>query len=130
VNHYRQPLEHHVLRVLGHLPVAEVTVADLRRLIDQVGRKGLAPPTVAAVVKVLSGLLRYGIRLGILEHNPVRDLDREDRPSSGRVTEPRYLTPAEVGRLLGAMTDTFRPGCRRVCVRGTPYLRGAWPDPG
>jgi integrase len=54
-------------------------------------------------------VLKYGIREGVVEHNPVRDLDREDRPSVQRVSEPRYLTPEELGRLLARMTDTFRP---------------------
>ena len=67
-------------------------MGDVRRLIDSVSGKGLAPGTVASVLNILSGLLRYGIRVGVVEHNAVRDLDREDRPSVQRVTEPRYLT--------------------------------------
>jgi site-specific recombinase XerC len=81
----------------------------VRRLIDVVSGKGLAPPTVASLVNLLSGLLRYGIRAGVVERNPVPDLDRDDRPSAKRQTEPRYLTSEQVTSLLGRMTDTFRP---------------------
>jgi hypothetical protein len=31
----------------------------------------------------------------------VRDLDRDDRPGSKRQTEPRYLTAADLDRILG-----------------------------
>lgn len=36
------------------------------------------------------GLLRYAVKGGHLERNPVHDLDRDDRPGPGRLTEPRY----------------------------------------
>ena len=45
----------------------------------------------------------------MVERNVVRDLDRDDRPGAGRLTEPRYLTADQVARLLAQMGDTFRP---------------------
>jgi hypothetical protein len=42
VIHYRQQIEHHLIPVLGHLPVNEVNVVDVRRLIDHASGKGLA----------------------------------------------------------------------------------------
>jgi len=131
VNHYRQQVEQHVVPVLGHLAAAELNLGDVRRLIDLASAKGLAPSTVAAAVNILSGLLRYGIRVGVVEHNPVRDLDRDDRPSVGRMTEPRYLTSEEVGRLLGRMTDTFRPiaaTCALAGLRVSEALGLTWGD--
>ena len=128
---YRQRLEQHIVPVLGHLAAGEVNLGDVRRLIDVVSAKGLAPGTVTSVVNILSGLLRYGIRVGVVEHNPVRDLDREDRPSVQRVTEPRYLTSEEVGRLLGRMTDTFRPiaaCCALAGLRVSEALGLTWGD--
>jgi integrase len=106
---YRQRLDQHIVPVLGHLPVADLNVGDIRRLIDQVSGKGLAPPTVLSTINITSGLLRYGMRVGVTDRNPVRDLDRDDRPSAKRQSEPRYLTSDEVTSLLGRMTDTFRP---------------------
>jgi integrase len=81
----------------------------LRRLIDKVSAKGLAPATVVSTINMTSGLLRYGIRVGVTDRNPVRDLDRDDRPSAKRQSEPRYLTSEQVTSLLGRMTNTFRP---------------------
>jgi integrase len=93
--------------------------------------KGLAPPTVASLVNLLSGLLRYGMRAGVVERNPVRDLDRDDRPSVKRQTEPRYLTSEQVTSLLGRMTDTFRPiaACFALAgLRASEALGLTWAD--
>jgi integrase len=131
VDLYRQRVEQHVVPALGHLAAGEVNLGDVRRLIDVVSAKGLAPGTVTSVVNILSGLFRYGIRVGVAERNPVRDLDRDDRPSVKRVTEPRYLTSEEVTSLLGRMTDTFRPiaaCCALAGLRVSEALGLTWAD--
>jgi integrase len=114
---YRQRLEQHVLPELGHRHVADVQLADVRRLVDRLGAGGLAPSTVTSVVGILSGLLRYAVKGGQLERNPVRDLDRDDRPGTGRLTEPRYLGPDELEALFGRLGDTFGP-IVAVCTYG------------
>jgi len=106
---YRQRLDLHICKEFGQRPADSLTVADVRRLIDVLGRKILSPSTVTSTVNILSGLLRFGTKAGVVERNPVRDLDRDDRPGSARVSEPRYLDIAEVDLLLGKLSDTFRP---------------------
>jgi integrase len=55
-------------------------------------------------------MFRHGVRdLGALPRNPVRDLDRGDRPSGKRQSEPRYLSVEEVEALLARMSDQSRP---------------------
>jgi integrase len=105
---YRQTLDRYVLPTLGPLPIDEVDLAELRRLIDKLGAK-LAPNTVTGAVNVTSSVLRHAVRKGLVERNPVRDLDRDDRPGVKRQTEPRYLSADEVRLLLSKMGDTFRP---------------------
>jgi integrase len=114
---YRQRLEDRILPDLGHLAAGEVRLTDLRRLVDKLGAAGLAPSTVTNTVNIVSGLFRFGLKSGVVERNPVRDLDRDDRPGTKRLTEPRYLTAAEIERLLGKLTDTFRPVVA-VCTFG------------
>jgi integrase len=106
---YRQRLDDRILPELGHLPAGEVRLADLRRLVDRLGAAGLAPTTATGTINIVSGLFRFGVKSGVLERNPVRDLDRDDRPGTKRLTEPRYLTAAEIERLLARLTNTFRP---------------------
>jgi integrase len=54
----------------------------------------------------------------LIAHNPVRDLDRDDRPGTARLSEPRYLTPAELELLLRKMGDTFRPVAATLAYAG------------
>ena len=128
---YRQRLDRHVVPALGQLAVAEVTVADVRRLVDRLGRAGLAPGTVTSVVNITSGLFRFAVKDGLAERNPVRDLDRDDRPGVARLTEPRYLTAAEVEALLANMSDVFRPvaaACAFAGLRVSEALGLRWRD--
>jgi integrase len=126
---YRQRLEQHIIPALGHRPVADVALADVRRLVDQLGAADLAPSTVTGIVSILSGLLRFAVKSGQLERNPVRDLDRDDRPGVARVSEPRYLTADELEGLLGKLTDTFRgpvAACTYAALRISEALGLRW----
>jgi integrase len=128
---YRSRYLKHIDPLLGSRPLSELTVHDVRRLIDVVAAKDLSPSTINGTVNILSGLFRFGIKSGQTERNPVRDLDRDDRPSGGRVTEPRYLAPDELERLFGAMTDTFRPvavTCALAGLRISEALGLRWRD--
>jgi integrase len=128
---YRQRLEQHIIPALGSRAADHVIVTDVRRLIDKLGRDGLAPSTVTSTVGILSGLFRYGVKNSVLKRNVVRDLDRDDRPGTGRLSEPRYLTPAEIARLLGNLSETFRPVvavCTFAALRISEVLGLRWRD--
>lgn len=128
---YRQRLDRHVVPALGARAVADVTLADVRRLVDRLGRAGLAPSTVTSVVGIVSGLFRFAVKSGLAERNPVRDLDRDDRPGAARLTEPRYLSREEVALLLGQMSDSFRPvaaACAFAGLRVSEALGLRWRD--
>ena len=80
---------------------------------------------------MLSGLMRYGVKQGVVGRNIVRDLDRDDRPGTARLTEPRYLSAAEVEALLAGMTGTFRPvaaACAYAGLRVSEALALRWQD--
>jgi integrase len=130
VDLYHQRIDAHVVPTLGTLPIDELTVVDLRRLIDKLGRK-LAPSTVTAIVTMISSLMRYAVRERLVERNVVRDLDRDDRPGVTRQSEPRYLAADEVALLLSKMTDTFRPVamvCAYAGLRISETLGLTWGD--
>ena len=131
VDLYRQRLDSHLLDRLGRCRVDEVTVDDVRRLVERLGREGLAPGTVTSCVNILSGLLRFALKRKLIPHNPVRDLDRDDRPGSKRQSEPRYLTQAELNLLLAQLGDTFRPVvyvCLYAGLRISETLGLLWAD--
>jgi integrase len=128
---YRQRLRDHVLDRLGRRHTDELTADDVRRLVDRLTRRGLAPGTVTSCVNVLSGLLRYGLKRKVVTRNVVRDLDRDDRPGAKRQSEPRYLSLDELERLLARMSDTFRPvaaACVYAGLRVSEALGLRWRD--
>jgi integrase len=141
IRHYDEQLKLHVLPLLGSRIATELTVADVRRLLDALAAKRirtrggktrqLAPRSRSGLLGILSGLLTFGVRQGQLPRNVVRDLDRDDRPGSRRRTEPRYLTAAEIEALLVGMTDTFRPvaaTCAYAGLRLSEALGLRWRD--
>ena len=79
-----------------------------------------------------SAVFRHGVRdLGAIPRNPVRDLDRDDRPSAKRQTEPRYLSVGEVGQLLDELSEQARPvasACFWGALRVSEVLRLTWAD--
>jgi integrase len=131
VHHYDEQLRLHVLPLLGRRLAAELTVADVRRLLDALASKRLAPRSRTGLLGILSGCLAYGVKQGVVERNVVRDLDRDDRPGAARMSEPRYLSAAELARLLAAMGDTFRPVaavCAYAGLRLSEALALRWRD--
>src|SRR5262249_25490023 len=98
----------HILPVIGRIPVADLRAADLRRLIARL-EETLAPKTCHLHLQYVSGMCGYAVKAGYAAANPVRDLQSEDRPSPLRETEPRYLSADEVGRMLEACEEWYRP---------------------
>jgi integrase len=131
VDLYEQRLRDHVSPVLGTSRVGEVTSDDLRRLIDALTAKRLAAGTVTSTINIVSRLFRYAIKRRLVSHNPVRDLDRDDRPGAQRESEPRYLTAGELEALLAGMSDTMRPAaaaCTYAGLRVSEALGLRWRD--
>jgi integrase len=97
---YTSLLELHIRPELGRKRIAEVEILDIRRLLDSLAAKGLSPSMSTATLSLTGRLFSFAVKQGYLAHNIVRELDREDRPGQKRLTEPRYLTQEEIGRLL------------------------------
>lgn len=122
VDDARYKLDRYILPTLGRIRTAELTTGDVVRLLDALARYEskrrttaddtpgrLSPNTRTGVLSTLSGLIRYALKRGLIERNVVRDVDRDDRPGTKRVTRPRYLDANELAALLAKLGDTFRP---------------------
>lgn len=71
------------------------------------------------------------MKRGVVERNVVRDVDRDDRPGAARASEPRYLTAAELDRLLSRLSETFAPiaaTCSWGALRVSEALGLRWGD--
>jgi integrase len=132
IDGYRSQLDTHVLPLLGARKADQLTVQHVRSFIDTLTAQGHSPSLVRRSLSALSVVLRHGVRdLGAVRQNPVRELDRGERPSGRRRSEPRYLSVTEVGQLLGKMTDQSRPVTAALfygALRVSEALALVWSD--
>jgi integrase len=116
---YLDRLDGHVLRQLGgETKAAAITPAYLRTMIDRLRAEKLSGSPGCGCVTATAALLRLGVRRGLLDKNPARMLEHGDRPSSKRRTEPRYLDRKQIDRLLGKLSDDFRPVAATLAFAG------------
>ncbi|MFN8224746.1 MAG: site-specific integrase [Gaiellales bacterium] len=129
--HYEYVIRRYAIPVFGHVAVPDLAVRDLLRMLDDMAGKGLSPSTRTGTLGAVSSMLRFAVRERIVDRNVVRELDRDDRPGAGRVTEPRYLDLDELRRLLAELSDTFRPiaaTCAYAGLRASEALGLRWCD--
>jgi integrase len=106
---YTDRLDRHILPALDRRTKATaVTAREIRRMIAQLNRT-LSGSSVRGCVSVTSRLFTYAVREGTVGSNPVRQLERGDRPSGKRTREPRYLDSQQIGLLLGKLDNDMRP---------------------
>lgn len=92
----------------GRKRIGAIDVEDVAALIAEMRRDGLAPWTIKGTITPLSRIFAWAERRGYVAANPVRKLERSERPSAGR-REMRLLTAEELGRLLDAANPRYRP---------------------
>ena len=90
-------LKQHVFPTIGALPITEITIPDVVRVVERIGNKGTIE-TAKRMKQVIGQVFRYAAQRGLCEHNPAADL-RDILPS---VEEKHYpcLPVAEVPELL------------------------------
>jgi integrase len=96
-------LRTHALPVLGQRPMASITPADIKVVVDEMATK-LAPDTVRTNLAVIRAVFNAAVDAEVLARSPVRAIrtakaDARDRPT---------LTMEEILRLADAMGDRYR----------------------
>jgi integrase len=104
---YTGRLERHVLPVFGERPLDEVGVDDILALIGDLRRRGYSGSTICTVLLPLSRLFAHGVRRGLIEANPISQLERNERPRICRQERP-VLNRDEISRLLEAAPHRYR----------------------
>lgn len=105
---YRSALNTHVLPRLGRLKVQEVDVDDVARLVREMQADGKKAWTIRGALSPLSRIMGQAARRGMVAGNPVKALERHERPKSDQ-RRMRILSSAEIERLLTAAPAGYRP---------------------
>lgn len=122
---------------LGRKKLGEVKVKEIRSFVSGLYqlRKADGEPysqnTLRDVVRVTGALFREAAKDGLIPRSPVRDLPSDERPSSQRAREQRYLDVDQVDLLLAEVGDTFRPAltvCAWAGLRISECLGIVWSD--
>lgn len=90
-------LKRHVFPAIGALPITEITIPDIVRVVERIGNKGTIE-TAKRMKQIISQVFRYASQRGLCEHNPAADL-RDILPSV-EVQHYPCLPIAEVPELL------------------------------
>jgi integrase len=69
---YEANVRLHISPILGGIPLARLQAADVRRLIDELERRGKRPGTIHKVVNVLGIALNAAVRERSIPENPTR----------------------------------------------------------
>ncbi len=104
---YRGNLETHIYPPLGHRRLTDVTVDDVASLIGDLQRKGKAGWTIRGVLVALGRVLSSAERKGLIGSNPVRKLERRERPTVKRTQFPE-LDKAAIGNLIASVPTRYR----------------------
>lgn len=93
-------LEQHVFPQIGALPISELTIPDVVRVVEKIAKRGTVE-TAKRMKQLIGQTFRYASQRGLCEHNPAADL-RDILPN---VEEKHYpcIPPAELPALLKAL---------------------------
>lgn len=118
VDLYERHIDKRFLPTFDTRRVDEITTADLRRWLDTLRATKLAPNTQRGILTAASAMLRFAARREYIAISPAAGLDRDDRPSGTRQRQPRYLDAKQIGSLLAALGDEYRPVAATLAYAG------------
>lgn len=109
VEGYGAQLRTHLLPRWSGRRLDSLTVDDVARLIEEMRREGKRAWTIRGALVVAGRVFEHARRrLGHAGENPVRSLERSERPASDQ-RERRILDHSELSRLLDAADERHRP---------------------
>lgn len=93
-------MEQHIFPMIGALPIAEITIPDVARVVEKIGQRGTVE-TAHRMKQVIGQVFRYASQRGLCQFNPAADM-RDILPP---VEEKHYpcIHPRELPELLQAM---------------------------
>lgn len=111
---YRYTLEKYALPAFGNKRISQITPATVDAFLSDLGERGISPAVAGKVYRYVKTVLRYAVRLELLEKDPTLPVQppRKIRP------EMDYLKPEEVRRLLDSTDGQLRAILAVACLAG------------
>jgi integrase len=106
---YKQHLDTHILPGIGHVQVQKLTADALAAFLRDRQSLGLSSWTRKGMLTPVSRVLSLAVRRGYMSANPLRLLQPEELPKGRAKDDPRVLDRNEIGRLLAATPELYRP---------------------
>lgn len=95
----------HIEPVLGSVPLAAIDRPMLRSWVAGMVAGGMAPRSVRKAVQLVRQALQVAVEDRVITSNPA---DRLRGLPKVATSEARFCTPAELGRLVGAVDERYR----------------------
>lgn len=96
----RERMQQHVFPAIGALPITDVTIPDIVRVVERIGNRGTIE-TAKRMKQIIGQIFRYAAQRGLCDHNPAADL-RDILPSTAEKHHP-CIPIAELPELLKAI---------------------------
>jgi integrase len=126
-------LEQHIFPMIGALPITEITIPDVARVIEKIGKRGTVE-TAHRMKQVVSQVFRYAAQRGLCQFNPAADM----RDLLPRREEKHYpcIHPSELPKLLqdmeGSKTDKLTKAAMHLLaltfVRTGELIGATWDE--
>jgi integrase len=90
-------MEQHVFPLIGDLPLTEITIPDVVKVVEKIGKRGTIE-TAKRMKQLIGQVFRYASQRGLCVHNPAADL-RDILPST---VEKHFacIHPSELPQLI------------------------------
>jgi integrase len=128
----RERLQQHVFPAIGALPITEITIPDIVRVVERIGNRGTIE-TAKRMKQIIGQIFRYAAQRGLCDHNPASDL-RDILPSAEE-KHHSCIPIAELPELLKAI-ESRQPDSSKYAmqllaltfVRTSELIEGRWEE--
>jgi integrase len=86
--------------------LSEIRVDDVAHMVERMKKKGLSGASIKNAMTPLSRVLSHAVRRGILGSNPVKELEKHERPK-GSARKMRILSSDEITLLLSKVPKLY-----------------------
>lgn len=102
IKNVRPSLHKYILPLLGRKKVTKITRLEVQQWVNILIEKGeLSSKTITNHYSTLSGMMKFAVRMGIIERSPCHDINLPKIQKK----EAHYYTKEQVGQLLAALEN-------------------------